>query len=289
MDGHYAPFDLETIIDLALEEDLGPGGDVTSLAVLEKQMRGEAVIRSKEAGILSGGYLLSPLFRRIDPDLDVKVLLDEGDLLEPGSEICRISGALAPILAGERTALNFLQRLSGIATRTAHLVSLVRGTRAVLLDTRKTTPGLRALEKRAVLAGGGRNHRFGLYDMILIKDTHVTACGGPGKAVHKALEFRNSREEPGELRIEVEVRTTAEFREALAAGPDRIMLDNMRPDVMAGCAQYRDEKAPGVEIEASGNITEETIRKVAETGVDFISSGGLTHSVKALDIHLVIL
>ncbi len=289
MDGHYAPFDLETIIDLALEEDLGPGGDVTSLAVLEEQLRGEAVIRSKEAGIVSGGYLLYPLFHRIDPDLDVKVLMDEGDLLEPGSEICRISGALAPILAGERTGLNFLQRLSGIATRTAHLVSLVRGTRAVLLDTRKTTPGLRALEKRAVLAGGGRNHRFGLHDMILIKDTHVAACGGPGKAVGKALAFRSSREGAGELRIEVEVRTPGEFREAVAARPDRIMLDNMTPDVMAGCVQYRDEEAPGIEIEASGNITEETIRRVAETGVDFISSGGLTHSVRALDIHLVIL
>ncbi|MFO7784667.1 MAG: carboxylating nicotinate-nucleotide diphosphorylase [Thermodesulfobacteriota bacterium] len=289
MDGQYAPFDLETIIDLALREDLGPGGDVTSRAVIEKHVRGEAVIRSKEEGIVSGGYVLSSLFRRIDPDLDVQVFINEGGRLEPGTEICRISGALAPILAGERTALNFLQRLSGIASRTAHLISLVQGTRAVLLDTRKTTPGLRALEKRAVLAGGGQNHRFGLHDMILIKDTHVSACGGPGKAVSKALAFRNSRKEAGELRIEVEVRTPAEFREAVAAGPDRIMLDNMTPGVMAGCVQYRDAEAPEVEIEASGNITEHTIRSVAETGVDFISSGGLTHSVRALDIHLVIL
>ena len=159
----------------------------------------------------------------------------------------------------------------------------------MLLDTRKTTPGLRALEKRAVLAGGGRNHRFGLHDMILIKDTHVAACGGPGRAVHKALAFRGSGKERAELRIEVEVRTPAEFREALAAGPDRIMLDNMTPELMAVCVQYRNAEAPGVEIEASGNITEETIRGVAETGVDFISSGGLTHSVRALDIHLVIL
>jgi nicotinate-nucleotide pyrophosphorylase (carboxylating) len=289
MDPRQTPIDLDAILDLALLEDLGPGGDVTSRAVLEENASGKAVIRSKEAGILSGSYLLSPLFRKIDAGLEVKVFLGEGDRLAPETEICRISGAMAPILAGERTALNFLQRLSGIATSTAHLVSIVRGTRAVLLDTRKTTPGLRALEKRAVLAGGGRNHRFGLYDMILIKDTHVAACGGPGNAVRKALAFRSSRREAAGLRIEVEVRTRAEFEDALAAGPDRIMLDNMKPHLMARCVQRRDAEAPHVEIEASGNITEETIRLVAETGVDFISSGGLTHSVRAVDIHLLIL
>lgn len=289
MERRKNPLDLETIIDLALEEDLGVTGDVTSLAVLDSGALGEAVIRSKEPGTCSGAYLLSPLFHKLDPGLDVEVFIDEGGRLEPGTEICRVYGSLAPILAGERTALNFLQRLCGIATLTARLVSLVQGTRAVLLDTRKTTPGLRALEKRAVIAGGGGNHRFGLYDMILIKDTHVAACGGPGNAVRKALAFRNSRKVSGDLRIEVEVRTPAEFQDALAAGPDRIMLDNMDPDVMADCVRRRDAEAPGVELEASGNVTEATIRDVAGTGVDFISSGGLTHSVRALDIHLVIL
>jgi nicotinate-nucleotide pyrophosphorylase (carboxylating) len=289
MNEQQTPVDLETVIETALREDLGPAGDVTSAAVLERGSRGGAAIRSKEAGVASGLYILAPLFRKVDPDLDVRVLLGEGDRLEPGTEICRIKGALAAILAGERTALNFLQRLSGIATRTAGLVSLVRGTRAALLDTRKTTPGLRALEKRAVLAGGGRNHRFGLYDMILIKDTHVAACGGPGEAVRRARAFRDaSAAFPERLKIEVEVQTRAEFTEALAAGPDRIMLDNMPPEVMAWCVARRDSGAPGVEIEASGNITEHTIKRVAETGVDFISSGGLTHSARALDIHLVI-
>lgn len=277
---------LDTLFQLAIEEDLGEEGDVTSHAVLDDPTRGEAVIQSKERGVLSGPDLLAPLFRKVDPGLFVRLLLTEGDPLEAGTKICRISGRLKSILAGERIALNFLQRLSGIATRTAHLVSLARGTRAVILDTRKTTPGLRSLEKRAVRAGGGGNHRFGLFDMILIKDTHVRACGGPGAAVKKAIAFR--RQHPG-LPIEVEVQSEAEFREALAAGPDRIMLDNMTPEVMAVCVRDRDKNAPNIELEASGNVTEKTLRRIAETGVDFISVGGLTHSARALDIHLVIL
>lgn len=279
------PF-LDNLLRLGLEEDLGDEGDVTSRAVLEGSTQGEAVIQSKQRGIVSGTDLLAPLFRKIDPDLSVRLLIKEGDPLEAGTEICRISGELASILAGERIALNFLQRLSGIATRTACLASLARGTRAVILDTRKTTPGLRSLEKRAVRAGGGGNHRFGLFDMILIKDTHVRACGGPGAAVKKALAFRSRRPD---LRIEVEVQSDAEFREALAAGPDRIMLDNMTPETMAACVQVRNENAPGIELEASGNVTEKTLREIAETGVDFISVGGLTHSARALDIHLVVL
>jgi len=277
---------LDPLLRLALEEDLADEGDVTSRAVLDKTARGEALIQSKESGIVSGTELLAPLFQKIDAGLSVHVLAKEGDPLEAGTEICRISGALVSILSGERIALNFLQRLSGIATRTAHLVSLARGTCAVILDTRKTTPGLRFLEKRAVRAGGGRNHRFGLFDMILIKDTHVQACGGPGEAVEKAIKFQ--RKMPN-LRIEVEVQTDAEFREALAAGPDRIMLDNMTPEAMAACVRFRDENAPAIELEASGNVTEKTLREIAETGVDFISVGGLTHSARALDIHLVIL
>ncbi len=289
MDPPLPEIDLTSLLDLALREDLGRAGDVTSLAVLDEQARGEAVVRSKETGVLAGAFLLAPLFARLDPGLEVRALLEDGARLERGREICRLSGALAPILAGERTALNFLQRLSGIATRTDRFVSLVRGTRAAILDTRKTTPGLRALEKRAVLAGGGRNHRFGLHDMILIKDTHVAACGGPGRAVRKAVDFRRARPERARLRIEVEVQSRAEFEEALSAGPDRIMLDNMPPGRMADCVRLRDARSPGVELEASGNVTEETLRAVAGSGVDFISAGGLTHSVRALDIHLIVL
>jgi nicotinate-nucleotide pyrophosphorylase (carboxylating) len=288
MDVPLPEIDPIPLLDLALREDLGSAGDVTSLAVLDEGARGEAVVRSQEAGVLAGAFLLAPLFARLDPDLEVRVLLEDGARLERGGEICRLSGALAPILAGERTALNFLQRLSGIATRTDRFVSLVRGTRAVILDTRKTTPGLRLLEKRAVLAGGGRNHRFGLHDMILIKDTHVAACGGPGEAVRRALAFRSARPDRARLGIEVEVQSGAEFEEALSAGPDRIMLDNMSPAEMTECVRLRNTRSPGVELEASGNITEETLPAVAGSGVDCISSGGLTHSVRALDIHLVV-
>ncbi len=281
--------DLDALLDLALQEDLGGPGDVTTLGVLDRHTTGKAVIRSKEAGVLAGVGLLAPLFARLDPKLTVRMQLEDGAQLHPGAEICRLSGDLDPILAGERTALNFLQRLSGIATRTARFVSLVQGTSAVILDTRKTTPGLRALEKLAVRAGGGRNHRFGLYDMILIKDTHVEACGGPGEAVRKAVAFRKAGKEYSDLRIEVEVQSGVEFQEALSAGPDRIMLDNMSPEHMAECVRLRNARSPGVELEASGNITEATLPAVAGSGVDFISAGGLTHSVQALDIHLVVL
>jgi len=280
---------LKDLLHIALEEDLGLDGDVTSQAVLDPGVAGEAVIRSKEPGIVAGTVILDPLFHRLDPALSVRVFVADGDRLDRGTEICRINGALHPILAGERIALNFLQRLSGIATQTARLVSLVKGTRATLLDTRKTTPGLRFLEKEAVRAGGGDNHRFGLHDMILIKDTHCRACGGPGRAVQRALRYRRNGEGRQGLRIEVEVQTRAEFREALSEGPDRIMLDNMSPEEMAACVRLRDAEAPGLELEASGNITEATIREVAESGVDFISAGGLTHSIRALDLHLVIL
>lgn len=281
--------DLDVLLDLALEEDLGGAGDVTTLGVLDRHTAGKAVIRSKEEGVLAGVGLLEPLFARLDPKLTVQVQLEDGARLHSGAEICRLSGALDPILAGERTALNFLQRLSGIATRTARFVSLVQGTSAVILDTRKTTPGLRALEKLAVRAGGGRNHRFGLYDMILIKDTHVEACGGPGEAVRKAVAFRKANKQYSDLRIEVEVQSGVEFQEALSAGPDRIMLDNMSPEQMAECVSLRDARSPGVELEASGNITEATLPAVAGSGVDFISAGGLTHSVQALDIHLMVI
>ena len=203
----------------------------------------------------------------------------------PGTEICRLDGPVISILAGERTALNFLQRLSGIATLTAEYAAAISHTKTRLLDTRKTGPGLRLLEKMAVRHGGGANHRSGLFDMMLIKDTHVKRAGGVAAALRKAMDFRGNKKEPT---IEVEVQSVDECIEAIALGPDRIMLDNMNTDDIRRCVEMVRLSGAKVELEASGGITLETIAKIAETGVDFISCGALTHSAPALDIHLVI-
>ncbi len=280
---------IDELLDCALAEDLGKDlgkdGDCTSKAIFSASETGRAVIQSKEQGILSGAYLMQPLFCRIDPSLSLTELADDGTPLSPGAEICRLQGPVRSILAGERTALNFLQRLSGIATLSARYAAAIRHTKARLLDTRKTTPCLRLLEKRAVRHGGGMNHRSGLFDMMLIKDTHCKQCGGVTAALTKALRARGTAKEP---KIEVEVRNAAEFAEALALRPDRIMLDNMSVSDMRGCV----EKMPlacgiHIELEASGNISLDTIAAVAETGVDFISCGAITHSAPALDIHLI--
>ena len=276
---------IDRIIKQALSEDLGAEGDITSRSIFSENDEAVAVIKSKEKGVLSGIYLIEPVFKTIDSSLLLDIKLEEGALLEKETEICHIEGSIRSILAGERTVLNFLQRLSGIATGTAHLVSLIQDTRARLLDTRKTTPMLRLLEKKAVLAGGGYNHRFGLFDMILIKDTHVKAAGGPAEAVNKAKAYHESN--PA-IKVEVEIQSMKEFYEAVEAAPDRIMLDNMSLDDMAECVSYLNKKKAGVELEASGNVTSENIRAIAETGVDFISAGSITHSTKALDIHLVL-
>jgi nicotinate-nucleotide pyrophosphorylase (carboxylating) len=276
---------IQTLIGQALREDLGDQGDVTSRALFAPGKQAQAVIRSKAEGILAGAYLIEPVFHAVDPALTVSQPAAEGSRLSSGTEICLISGRLTSILAGERTVLNFLQRLSGIATKTNSMVSRIAGTGARLLDTRKTTPGLRLLEKKAVAAGGGTNHRFGLYDMILIKDTHVKAAGSPSAAVSKAREFAAER---SGLRIEVEVQSVGEFRDAITALPDRIMLDNMNTQAMSQCVGIVWEKKLPIELEASGNVTEHTIRAIAETGVDYISCGALTHSAPALDIHLIL-
>jgi len=277
---------MKEIIREALAEDLGLQGDITSKALFDDRTTARAVIRSKETGILSGAYLIRPVFREIDKRVTVTPLRKEGAGLHNGAEICRIQGPIRSILAGERTVLNFLQRLSGIATTTARFVSRIQGTRATLLDTRKTTPLLRLLEKRAVAAGGGSNHRFGLFDMILIKDTHVRAAGSPAQAVALAQQYRRSR--PA-IKIEVEVQSPEEFYNAVSSGPDRIMLDNMRLKDMRTCVAFNKKLKKPVFLEASGNVTLENIRAIAATGVDFISSGAITHSARALDIHLIIL
>ena len=268
-----------------LAEDLGTAGDITTRAIFPAARTASAIIKSKQSGVLSGAALIAPLFALVDPALQVAVALPDGAPLEHQSVIARLEGPIAAILAGERTILNLLQHLSGVATQTAELVSLIGHTRARLLDTRKTTPLMRLLEKEAVRHGGGSNHRFGLFDMVLIKDTHVKAAGGPGNAVAKVKQSLGPNRR---VAIEVEVQTVAEFQMALREQPDRIMLDNMSTADMHACVALRDSEHAAIELEASGNVSKATIVVIAETGVDFISVGSVTHSVKAIDIHLVI-
>jgi nicotinate-nucleotide pyrophosphorylase (carboxylating) len=273
------------ILAAALQEDLGDAGDITTACVFAPDAHAGAIIKSKEAGILSGAGLIAPLFGIIDSRCVVETALANGAPLAAGSIIARLAGPLGAILAGERTMLNLLQHLSGIATATAHLVSLIKHTHARLLDTRKTTPLLRLFEKQAVVHGGGCNHRFGLFDMVLIKDTHAKAAGGVAPAICAA---RTKYPAGSTIKIEAEVQSIGEFNAAIAQKPDRIMLDNMSIPAMRECVEIRNRKASAMELEASGGISAKTIAAVAGTGVDFISSGAITHSAQALDIHLVI-
>lgn len=288
------------ILKTALDEDLGAIGDITSMAIFDETDTGEAEIRSKQAGVLSGASLIAPLFALVDsflptltppsstakgPKTKTEIYLQDGSALKSGTVICKISGPMRTILAGERTILNLLQRLSGIATATAEMVNILKNSDTRLLDTRKTTPGLRMLEKAAVRHGGGVNHRFGLYDMILIKDTHVKRAGGVRAALEKAFAWRGDKKM---LFIEVEVQSTAEFLEALALGPDRIMLDNMSPQEMKKCADERNSQRLTIELEASGNVSLDSLPAIAATGVDFVSSGAITHSAAALDMNLIV-
>ncbi|MBN1576342.1 MAG: carboxylating nicotinate-nucleotide diphosphorylase [Chitinispirillaceae bacterium] len=277
---------ISRIVGQALEEDLGSAGDVTSTALFSPGDTAAAIIRSKSTGVLSGTRLIEPVFSRCDQRIELDIQCIDGAPLEPGTVICTATGPVRGILAGERTVLNFLQRLSGIATLTSRFAGAIAHTKARILDTRKTAPMLRFLEKQAVLHGGGGNHRFGLYDMILIKSTHVRHGGGVVAALERALAFRNSGDRG--VKIEIEVQSFGEFTTASGLGPDRIMLDNMPPEAMRRCVAHRDVHAPAVELEASGSITLDTVAAVAETGIDFISIGVLTHSAPALDIHLII-
>lgn len=276
---------LSQLVDIALKEDLGERGDVTSNAIFTDNDMADAVIKSKGSGVCSGIYLLKPLFEKINPACKIECKVSDGDRLQPGTILCTIHGPVKTILAGERVALNFLQRLSGVATMTSKYTEAIAHTAARLLDTRKTTPMLRYPEKLAVLHGGGCNHRYGLFDMILIKDTHVKRAGGVAKALKNALNFRGA---DASLKIEVEVQSITELEEALPYNPDRIMLDNMTVSEMSQSVLIVKKSGRKIEIEASGNITLSTIAAVAETGVDFISCGSITHSAPSLDIHLVI-
>jgi nicotinate-nucleotide pyrophosphorylase (carboxylating) len=265
------------LVARALAEDVG-GGDVTTVATVDENARAQALISQKAPGVIFGLSAAEDTFRSVEPALELKRLVEEGEWRENGP-VLRVSGPARGILTAERTALNFLQRLSGVATMTARCVRAIEGTGARILDTRKTTPGLRELEKAAVAAGGGTNHRAGLYDAILIKENHAALAGGVGEAVRRARAHA-----PG-LPLEVECRTLDEVDEALAAGATSILLDNMTPTGLREAVQHVNGRA---ELEASGGVTLESLREVASTGVQFISIGALTHSAPALDLSLIL-
>ena len=268
-------------IDQALKEDIG-SGDHSSLASIPPGTHGKARMIVKDEGIIAGLELSRVIFLHNDPGLEVNLLLQDGDKVSRGDIALTVSGSVHTILRTERLVLNLIQRLSGIATATARMVARIEGTGCRLLDTRKTTPGLRLLEKWAVKTGGGENHRMGLYDMIMLKDNHIDYAGGIRAAVERTVQYLEK--EGLDLKIEVETRNLEEVKQVLATGMvDRIMLDNFSPEVLREAVALIDKKA---ETEASGGITEDTIRVYASTGVDFISVGALTHSVKSLDISL---
>lgn len=269
---------LEELVRRALAEDVGDA-DVTSEATVPPSTRAVATITQKAPGVVFGLDAAEATFRALDPGVQLERLGPESEWREPPAPVLRATGDARALLAAERTALNFLQRLSGVATLTARCVQAVQGTGAQILDTRKTTPGLRALEKAAVTAGGGLNHRAGLYDMVLIKENHATIAGGVGAAVRGALAAFP------DLPLEVECSTRAEVDEALAAGATRILLDNMGPDELRATVQHVNGRA---RLEASGGIGFDTLREHAETGVDWISIGALTHSAPALDLSLLL-
>lgn len=271
----------DKLLDLAFAEDIGDG-DHTTLCSIPETATGKARLLIKEEGILAGVEVARTVFHRFDEGLVVEVLINDGTYVKPGDVAFIVSGKVQSLLQTERLVLNIMQRMSGIATITGKYVKLLEGTKTKVLDTRKTTPGMRMLEKQAVRIGGGENHRIGLFDMILLKDNHVDFAGGIEKAIRGAQKYLKERNK--QLNIEIEVRNFDELNQALAVGGiDRIMLDNFTPEqtreavkIVNGC----------VELESSGGITFETIRQYAECGVDYISVGALTHSVKSLDMSL---
>jgi nicotinate-nucleotide pyrophosphorylase (carboxylating) len=268
---------LTDVVAGALAEDVG-AGDITTETTVPEQARALALISQKAPGVVFGLDAAEETFRTLDPSLAVERLTEEGRWRESGP-VLSVEGSARAILTGERTALNFLQRLSGVATLAARCAQAVAGTNAKILDTRKTTPGLRALEKAAVAAGGATNHRAGLYDAILIKENHAALAGGVGKAVRLALDRGLG------LPVEVEARSLAEVDEALAAGAPWILLDNMTPAQMREAVQHVAGRA---KLEASGGVTLDALKEIADTGVDFISVGALTHSAPALDLSLIL-
>jgi nicotinate-nucleotide pyrophosphorylase (carboxylating) len=274
---------LDDVVARALREDIGHG-DITTLALIPADAHAEAHVAMREAGVLAGLQVLTAVWAAVDPAVQVTLHAADGDRVERGALIATVRGRTQSILTGERVALNLLQRLCGIATMTARYVEAVRGLPTKILDTRKTTPGLRALEKYAVHCGGGVNHRFGLFDAVLIKDNHLALMG---EGIDTAAAVRKARAAVGPMtKVEVEVESIEQAREAAEAGADMILLDNMPPDAMREAVAVINGRAL---VEASGGITLETVRAAAESGVDFISVGALTHGARSLDISLDVL
>ncbi len=273
---------IKQLIARALKEDLG-GGDVTTSATVSRNATGTGFVRAKTQGILCGDNIFTEVFHQVDPEMRLTWRARDGDALSPGSHCVDLAGKVHSILIAERTALNFLQRLSGIATLTHRYVEWVKPASAKIIDTRKTTPLWRELEKYAVRTGGGANHRMGLYDMFLIKDNHITAAGGISRAIRDVLDYKQKHKL--HLPIEVEVKNLDEVKEAVQFPIQRIMLDNMPVDDMRRCVALI---AKRFEVEASGGVNPDTVKATAETGVDFISVGALTHSAPVMDFSLMI-
>jgi nicotinate-nucleotide pyrophosphorylase (carboxylating) len=269
--------DYGRIIDLAIEEDFGKEGDITSTAIFTSE-KGRAVLLSRDEGILAGSFLFTGVFQRIDPEIHVTFYYSDGDSLSPSDRVATVEGVVQSILQGERIAINFLSLLSGIATQTSKFVKVAASGNAFILDTRKTIPGYRELSKYAVCVGGGKNHRMGLYDMILIKDNHIDAAGGITEAVKRVRKKWENR-----YTIEVECRTLDDVREALLCGVHIIMLDNMDSKTIKKAVEITGARA---KCEASGNMDEERIKEVCRLGVDCISVGMITKSIKAFDFSL---
>lgn len=268
---------MDELILMALREDIS-SEDITTNSVMREYKKGTVQLICKEDGIIAGLSVFERTFHLLDKNTEIKFYIKDGNSVKKGELLAEVTGDIRVLLSGERTALNFLQRMSGIATYTNNVVKLLEGSRIKLLDTRKTTPNMRIFEKYAVKIGGGNNHRYNLSDGILLKDNHIDAAGGVKNAVRMAKEYA-----PFVRKIEVEVENLEMMREALEAGADIIMLDNMTPEMMKEAVKMAEGKA---ETECSGNITKENISKVIETGVDYISSGALTHSSPILDVSL---
>ncbi len=268
---------IDSIIDAALREDM-PQGDITSESIIPVDSRSRAIILAKESGILAGMDVARRVFEKIDPGVEFEKEKNDGQKFSKGEKLALLQGSSISMLKGERTALNFLQRMSGIATTTGIFVQALEGTETKILDTRKTTPGLREMEKYAVTMGGGQNHRRNLSEMILIKDNHLKLVGSISEAVKRAKE----RVAPG-IKVEVEATCLAEVQEAVRSGADMVMLDNMQIDKMREVVKWVKGKVP---LEASGSVTLEKIKEIAALGIDFISVGSLTHSYRSVDLSM---
>ena len=272
------PFDLAKQVTIALAEDIGPGDVTAELVPATQHVTGKVITR--EQAILCGCAWVAETFRQVDPNVRLTWHANDGDRVTPNQTLFEVSGLARPVLTGERTALNFLQLLSATATATRAYVDAIAGTGCAILDTRKTLPGLRTAQKYAVVCGGARNHRIGLFDQVLIKENHIAAAGSLAAAIAAG------RRAAGERKVEVEVETLAEFEEALRAAPDIILLDEFSLADMKSAVEVNRSKGRPVKLEASGSVTLETVRSVAQTGVDYISIGGITKHVRAVDLSM---